>query len=115
MKIALFGLGYVGAVSAACLANLGHEVEGVDVNAEKVRLVNDGVSPIAETGLGQLIRESVASGRLRASTDVDGAVACSDCSLVCVGTPSLPNGCLDTTYVERAVAAIGDALKRTAE
>ena len=110
MRLSIFGLGYVGCVSAACLARRGHDVVGTDVNADKVRMINEGASPIVEPGAGELIAEMVGAGRLRATTDPSEAVAESDISLVCVGTPSNKNGSLDLTYVKRACQQIGEAL-----
>src|SRR2546421_10345286 len=91
MRLSVFGLGYVGCVSAACFAKEGHEVVGVDVNPTKVEIINDGRSPIVEAGIGELINEMRAAGRLRATTDAAEAVLTTDISLVCVGTPSQPN------------------------
>src|ERR1700704_1577753 len=88
MKISVLGLGYVGAVSAGCLAHDGHEVIGVDPERSKVDLINSGRSPIIEKDIGGMIAEQVAAGRLRASTDVASAVRHTDLVLVCVGTPS---------------------------
>lgn len=110
MKISVFGLGYVGSVSAACLAALGHEVIGVDVNPMKVEMINAGQSPVIEAELDTLIAEGVRTGRLRASTDANEAVAASEVSLICVGTPSNDNGDLNLTYVERVCREIGCAL-----
>ncbi|HEX4935152.1 MAG TPA: nucleotide sugar dehydrogenase, partial [Gemmatimonadaceae bacterium] len=110
-RISVFGLGYVGCVSAACFAKEGHEVIGVDVNPAKVAMVNDGIATIVETGIGDLVAEMRASGRLRATGDVGEAVRASDISLVCVGTPSRPNGALELGYVERVCEQIGAALK----
>jgi GDP-mannose 6-dehydrogenase len=110
MNISVFGLGYVGCVSAACLASRGHRVVGVDVNPLKAELVNGGRSPVVEERIGELTAEMVASGALRATTDVADAVAASDVSLVCVGTPSASNGSLSTTYLERVAEQIGEAL-----
>ncbi|HKZ78475.1 MAG TPA: UDP-glucose/GDP-mannose dehydrogenase family protein [Pyrinomonadaceae bacterium] len=110
MKLSVFGLGYVGCVSAACFAKEGHEVVGVDINPSKVNFVNDGKSPIVETGVGKLIEEMVASGRLRATCDTLEAINESEVSLVCVGTPSKSNGSLDLTYVKRVCEEIGAAL-----
>jgi len=112
MRLSIFGLGYVGCVSAACFAKEGHEVVGCDVNATKVEIVNSGRSPIVETGVGDLIGEMVAAGRLRATADTADAVNSTDASLVCVGTPSKPNGSLDLTYVKRVCQEIGAALER---
>jgi GDP-mannose 6-dehydrogenase len=110
MNVSVFGLGYVGSVSAASFAADGHTVVGVDVNPDKVASVNDGRSPIVERGLAELIRDTVASGTLRATTSTADAVASTDLSLVCVGTPSRRNGSLDLTYLERVCEEIGRAL-----
>jgi GDP-mannose 6-dehydrogenase len=115
MRLSVFGLGYVGCVSAACFAREGHEVTGVDVSAVKVEIINSGRSPIVEAGIGELIQEMVSSGRLRATTDASEAVAASDVSLVCVGTPSRDNGSLDLTYVKRVCQEIGAALEQKRE
>lgn len=111
MKIALFGLGYVGAVSAACFAAAGHDVVGVDVDGSKVDLVRHGRAPVTEPGLDALLAEQVASGRLTATSDTMSAVRASDMSLVCVGTPSRRNGSLESGYLERVVEEIGAALR----
>src|SRR5581483_4258225 len=110
MKLSVFGLGYVGCVSAACFARAGHEVVGVDVNQTKVDIINGGRSPIVEPGVEELIREAVTAGRLRATTDAADAVAASDASLVCIGTPSHANGSLNLTHIKRACQQIGEAL-----
>ena len=110
MKICVLGLGYVGAVSAGCLAKDGHEVIGVDPERTKVDLVNAGKSPIIEKDIGDIIREQVAAGRLRASTEVGAAVRHTDLALVCVGTPSLPNGGIDLTYIKRVCQQIGETI-----
>ncbi len=107
----MFGLGYVGCVSAACLANEGHDVVGVDPNPTKAEMINRGESPIVEEGIAELIREMLAAGRLRATSDPADAIRNSEISLVCVGTPSKPNGSLDLTYIERVCKEIGLALK----
>jgi GDP-mannose 6-dehydrogenase len=111
MRISIFGIGYVGCVSAACLARSGHDVVGVDVNATKVEIINNGNSPIVEPEINQIIGEVVKSGKLRATTDSASAVSESEVSLVCVGTPSKPNGSLDLNYVRRVCEEIGSALK----
>ena len=111
MKLSVFGLGYVGCVSAACFAKEGHEVVGVDVNTVKVEIINGGKSPIVEAGIDDLIGEAVRSGRLRATTYSADAVRDTDVSLVCVGTPSNANGSLDLTYVKRVCQEIGAALE----
>ena len=111
MRLSIFGLGYVGCVSAACFAARGHEVIGVDVNDLKVELINQGLSPVVEPGLSELIGEGVKAGRLRATNDAVAAITDSDVSLVCVGTPSNHNGSLDLSYIKRACRQIGDALE----
>ena len=111
MKLSIFGLGYVGCVSAACFAKEGHVVIGVDVNPNKVEMINAGDSPIVEAGIGPLLKEVVKANRLSATTDTTAAVRDSDVSLVCVGTPSNPNGSLDLRYVTRVCEEIGAALK----
>ncbi|MGE0296605.1 nucleotide sugar dehydrogenase [Pseudonocardia sp.] len=110
MKISVFGLGYVGCVSAACLAGRGHEVVGVDVNPTKVRLIAEGKAPVVEERIGELTAEVVASGALTATTDVAEAVARTEVSLVCVGTPSAPNGSFSTAYLEKVAEEIGAAI-----
>jgi GDP-mannose 6-dehydrogenase len=110
MKIAVFGLGYVGVVSAACLARDGHAVVGVDPNALKVDFVRQGKSPIVEPGLDELIAAAVTAGRLVAGSDVVAAVAQCEVLMVCVGTPGQPNGSLDLSYVRRVVQQIGEQL-----
>jgi GDP-mannose 6-dehydrogenase len=111
MKISIFGLGYVGAVSAGCLASDGHEVIGVDPNQTKVSLINAGSTPIIEKDIGEMIAKAVADGQLRATTDVAEAVAGSDISLICVGTPSQLNGNLDLSHVRKVCEQIGAALR----
>ena len=111
MKVSVFGLGYVGSVSAAAFAADGHHVIGVDVNPDKVAMVNAGRSPIVEPGLNELLAQSVADGRLRATTDAAQAIHDTEVSLVCVGTPSRRNGSLDLTYLERISEQIGVALR----
>jgi len=111
MKVSIFGLGYVGSVSAASLAADGHQVVGVDVTADKVAAVNAGKSPIVEPGLGDLLERGVAEGCLRATTDTADAIRSTDVSLLCVGTPSRRNGSLDLTFLERVSQQIGAALR----
>lgn len=111
MKISIFGLGYVGAVSAGCLASDGHEVIGVDPNQTKVDLINQGMTPIIEKDIGEMVATTVADGRLRATRDVREAVMASEISLICVGTPSQLNGNLDLSYVRRVCEEIGAALR----
>ncbi|MDQ7065557.1 MAG: nucleotide sugar dehydrogenase [candidate division KSB1 bacterium] len=113
MKISVFGLGYVGCVSAACLADMGHEVIGVDVNPKKLDMVRRGESPIIEPGLDELLKKVVDAGQLRVTEDAEAAVLDSDVSLICVGTPSRMNGSLDTHYMDRVMEQIGGALAKT--
>jgi GDP-mannose 6-dehydrogenase len=110
MKISVLGLGYVGAVSAGCLARDGHEVIGVDPERTKVDLINAGKSPIIEQDIGRIVAEQVAAGRLRATTELADAVRHTDMALVCVGTPSQPNGGIDLRYVRRVCEQIGRTL-----
>ncbi|MPY82680.1 MAG: nucleotide sugar dehydrogenase [Actinophytocola sp.] len=110
MKISVFGLGYVGCVSAACLASRGHEVVGVDINPRKVDMIAQGNAPVVEERIGELTAEVVGTGALRATVDVDEAIGATEMSLVCVGTPSGPNGSLSTAYLERVATQIGWAL-----
>ena len=110
MRVSVFGLGYVGCVSAACLARDGHMVIGVDVNPRKVETVASGRSPIMEPGLDDLLSTSVEDGRLNATVDSEAAVHESEVSLICVGTPSNGNGSLGLQYVEKVCSEIGAAL-----
>lgn len=111
MKISIFGLGYVGAVSAGCLAKDGHEVVGVDPNPTKVDLINRGLTPIIEKDIGEMIAAGVGARQLRATESVREAVLATELSLVCVGTPSQLNGNLDLSYVRRVCEEIGTALR----
>jgi len=111
MRVSVFGLGYVGSVSAASFAADGHTVVGVDVAPAKVASLNEGRSPIVEKGLEELIRDTTANGRLRATTSTADAIRDTELSLICVGTPSRKNGSLDLTYLERVSEQIGEALK----
>ncbi|MFN8574016.1 MAG: UDP-glucose/GDP-mannose dehydrogenase family protein [Gemmatimonadaceae bacterium] len=110
-QISVFGLGYVGCVSAACFAKEGHTVVGVDVSQAKVDMINAGLATIVEQGIAELVAEVHAAGRLRATTSVEEAVRATSISLICVGTPSRPNGALDLSYVERVCAQIGEVLR----
>jgi len=112
MRVSVFGLGYVGSVTAACLAKADHEVVGVDVNKEKVAMVNDGVSPIVEPGLKELLAEVVEAGLLKATIAAEEAVWNSDLALICVGTPSRPNGQLDADAITHVGMEIGCALRQ---
>ena len=110
MKISIFGLGYVGTVSAACLAQQGHQVIGIDVNPQKVSIINSGHSPVIEQDIGEIISQVVDSGQLRATVDAAEGVLHSDLSLICVGTPSNPNGSLDLDAVHQVCRDIGQSL-----
>jgi len=111
MKISVFGLGYVGAISAACLAKDGHTVIGVDTDPGKVALINAGKCPVIEKDATEIIQDNVQQGRLSATVDVFHAVANTEVSLVCVGTPSNDNGSLDLKYVRRVAEEIGFSLR----
>lgn len=111
MRISVFGLGYVGCVSAACLCESGHEVWGIDVDESKVKFLLDGKSPIVESELPELIAKHRAAGRLQATTSIEEAVQKTDMALICVGTPSLPSGALNTEYARRVCEQIGAAMK----
>src|SRR5215210_2944614 len=111
MKVSVFGLGYVGCVSAASFAGDGHQVVGVDVNADKVAAINAGRSPIVEPGLEELLSRCASEGRLRATTDTAEAIRDSEVLLLCVGTPSRKNGSLDLQYLERVSEQVGAALR----
>ena len=112
LSVSVFGLGYVGCVSAACLAKEGHAVIGVDVSAAKVDLINAGQSTIIEDGIRELVADMRSTGRLSATTDVAAAVATTEISIICVGTPSRTNGSIDLTYVTRVAEQIGEAIAR---
>jgi GDP-mannose 6-dehydrogenase len=114
MNISVFGLGYVGAVSAACLARNGHHVIGVDVDPAKVRMIASGASPVVERGLHDMLSEVVAAGRLEATTNSAQALAASELSLICVGTPSRADGRMDPRHLESVCRQIGAALGATA-
>jgi GDP-mannose 6-dehydrogenase len=111
LRISIFGLGYVGTVSAGCLADDGNEVVGVDPLSTKVDLINRGQSPIIETDIGEIIAATVKAGRLRATSDPVEAIRETELSFVCVGTPSQANGNLDLRYIRRICEQIGEALK----
>jgi GDP-mannose 6-dehydrogenase len=111
VNISIFGLGYVGAVITGCFARGGHRVIGVDTDATKVNLINAGKSPIIEDGLETLIAEGVKTGRVSATTDHAAALAATEISMICVGTPSQPTGELDLKFVERVAENIGAVLR----
>jgi len=110
MRISIFGLGYVGCVSSACLAAAGHDIVGVDVDAHKLAMVREGRSPITEPGLDELLGRMSANGRITVTNDTVAAVHGSELSLICVGTPSRRNGSLDSSYLERVIEQIGAAI-----
>lgn len=110
MQISIFGMGYVGVVSAACLARDGHQIVGIDPNLTKVELINAGQSPIIEEQVPEMVEAAVDGGRLTATTDVHKAVMDSELSLVCVGTPSRDNGSLDLQHVRNVCQQIGEVL-----
>lgn len=108
-NVAVFGLGYVGCVSAACLARLGHQVIGVDLSESKIQAVNEGYSPFYEPGLGAIVSEATAAKRLRATNNTAEAVAASDIAMICVGTPSAKNGNQSVDQIERVCSQIAQA------
>jgi GDP-mannose 6-dehydrogenase len=111
MKFSVFGIGYVGGVCTGCLAKAGHMVVAVDSNLGKVELIRQGKAPIIEPGLDALLAGGVADGRVSATTDAAAAVAATDVSFVCVGTPSLPNGKVDFAAVTTVAQQLGSALR----
>lgn len=111
MKISVFGLGYVGVVTAACLAKEGHEIIGIDISESKVDLVNSGKTPIIEEGIAELVAEQVANGSMRASLSAAEGVTNSDMAIICVGTPSRPSGALNQEYLIRVTEEIASQIK----
>ena len=109
-KISVFGMGYVGIVLAACLADNGHDVLGVDINPAKLKMVNEGYSPIIEEGIGELVKKVVCADKLRGVESAHEAVHATEISFVCVGTPSRPNGSINLAYLQRVSEEIGIAL-----
>src|SRR3954469_13606232 len=112
MRISVFGLGYVGAVTAGCLAEQGHSIVGVDVHPQKVEDFNRGQAPIIEPELDALLQQAHTKHLLRATTDSAQAIAETDISVVCVGTPSKNNGAPDISHVQEVAAQIAAALER---
>src|SRR5688572_8676916 len=108
MRVTVVGTGYVGLVTGACLAHLGHQVTCMDVDLEKIRTLRRGQLPIYEPGLDELVSEEAASGRLRFSDSYTDAVPHAEAVFICVGTPSLADGRADTSYVESAARALGE-------
>jgi GDP-mannose 6-dehydrogenase len=115
MNISIFGLGYVGAVSAACLAKNGHTITGVDIEQTKVDLINNGKTPIIEKRIAELIEKAVLDGQLRATTNTLEAIINTELSFICVGTPGHLNGDLDLKYMRRICKGIGEALRSKSE
>ncbi len=113
MRVTLFGLGYVGSVTATCLATRGHDVVGVDTDPGKVAVLASGKSPVVEPGLDDLVTDVIASGKLRATVSLPDGLADSDLSLICVGTPSGPGGATDLSQVRKVVREIGRTLAGT--
>ena len=112
ISVSVFGLGYVGSVSAACFASMGHKVIGVDVSRNKVEMMDSGRTPIIETRMSELVAEGHRAGLLHATTDATSAVLNSEASFVCVGTPSLKNGKLDLSHIEHVAKEIGAAIRQ---
>src|SRR5882762_2132835 len=111
MMISIFGLGYVGAVSLACLARDGHSVIGVDIDPAKLELIRSGKTPVVEEGMVELMAQVAASGRVSVTTDVNQAVLDTELSLICVGTPSAPNGSQDQSAVLNIARELGRAMR----
>jgi GDP-mannose 6-dehydrogenase len=112
MRISIFGLGYVGAVTAGCLSRQGHEIVGVDVQPPKVEALNEGRAPIVEPGLDELLKQAKAKGLLRATDSCEEAIEATEVSIICVGTPSVSGGALDLSFVRSVTGQIGDALRK---
>lgn len=110
MRVCVIGTGYVGLVTGVCLAHIGHDVMCIDVNEEKVKLMQSGQSPIFEPGLSELMKSSMAAGHLQFSTDLKQGVEHGEILFIAVGTPALPNGESDTRYVEAVAKGIGSHL-----
>src|SRR6185437_15712841 len=111
-SISIFGLGYVGSVTAACLSKLGHRIIGVDPNPLKVQMLDSGLSPILEPGLEEMVRQAKQAGSISATHDTLQAVLESEISFISVGTPSQRNGKLDLAHVEQVCREIGTALRQ---
>jgi GDP-mannose 6-dehydrogenase len=112
LSVSIFGLGYVGSVSAACFASMGHKVIGVDVSRAKVEMMDSGRTPIIEDRMSEMVAQAHGAGLLRATTDATAAVMNSEVSFVCVGTPSLKNGKLDLSHIEGVAREIGAAIRQ---
>ena len=112
-RVAVFGIGYVGCVTAACLSRDGHDVIGVDTDADKVAELNAGTAPISEPGLSELVASQVRAGRLKATASAEEAIRASDLAMICVGTPSTPDGAVSTRGVKQVIKSIGEILRST--
>ena len=110
MKVSIFGMGYVGCVSAGCFADIGHDVVAVEPSSTKVKMINEGKSPIIEAGMNELIANAIKARKLHATEDWSAAIQATDLALVCVGTPSRANGSIDLRSVVRVCEQIGEAL-----
>jgi GDP-mannose 6-dehydrogenase len=115
MKISVFGLGYVGCVTGACLAQLGYEVTGVDINERKIEMINKGVSPIIEKDIDQIIKSMIDKKRFTATSSTAEAIERTDAAIICVGTPSKENGSLDLSYILKVIEQIGQSLENKNE
>jgi len=115
MNISIFGMGYVGCVTSACLAKNGHEVIGCDTNQVKVDLINEGKSPIIEKDIEEIIRSTVSNGSFQATNSCAEAISQTSAAFICVGTPSNPNGSFGLDYVLRVAQNIGNELKKKSE
>lgn len=111
MKIAIFGMGYVGCTAAACISSQGHTVVGIDVSSKKVDTINAGLSPIHEPGIDELLAAAYAEGRLSAATEIGSHLDDADIAIVCVGTPSGPDGAHNMSYIVQVTRAIANAVK----
>src|SRR5713101_4674510 len=110
MRLTVVGTGYVGLVTGACMAELGHQVVCMDVDHAKVRQLQQGWLPIYEPGLDRLVAAQMAAGRLQFVDQYEEAIADSEAIFICVGTPALPTGQADTSAVEAAAQSIGECL-----
>ncbi len=111
MKISIFGLGYVGCVSLGCLAQNGHNIIGVDINSNKVALINSGIPTIIEKDIDKIIKEQFNNKRISATSDFRKAVSETDISIICVGTPSTKEGHLNLDYIYKVAREIGEEIK----
>jgi GDP-mannose 6-dehydrogenase len=110
MKVAIFGLGYVGFTAMCCIAKEGHEVIGFDISEKKVNQINRGVSPITEPGVDELLKEGLKAGSISAHTEIKHHLEDCDIAIVCVGTPSAPDGAHNMTYIAEVTRQIAAAI-----